>query len=186
MRWSSILLLASSAASVGCWGGTSVGVRADAALDAALDAGGTDVGMTEPDAGRRAGADGAAEAGATTASICSGGCVLNTNKMPPRTDCNTAGTSCVGTCGAGCSIQCKGGADCSVTLTAGSAFECDMGSTCQITVEDPSAIVECTDGAQCNITCKSACRFLCQTKATCNVKCGGQPVTTTMADGTCT
>jgi hypothetical protein len=115
--------------------------------------------------------------------ICSGaGCVYNPAKM--RTDCTTADARCMGTCGAGCDLQCSGGAICKVALAAGGAFDC-KGATCDITVEDPTATVECSGSAMCNITCKGPCSYACQKMSTCNVTCGSQPPTTVMMDGAC-
>lgn len=177
-RWSSTFLVALSATSSACWGGTDLAGDASPGMDASA---GVDV-----SAGMTAKEGGASEGGGMLASICSAGCVLNPDEAPPRTECNNAGTKCMGTCGAGCSIQCKGGAECAVTVAAGGIFECDMGSSCEITVDDPAAEVECTNGAHCNITCRAACSYTCKKSATCNVTCGNKPPTMTMVAGTCT
>ena len=120
-----------------------------------------------------------------TAARGDGGCVATGTGWHRRDDRNAGacglecghGTTCVGTCGDGCSAECE--SNCTLSTGASGSVACE-GATADLTVGDGSQVF-CAATSSCTVRCPAGCTIHCSTSSTCQLQCASdgapRPVT---------
>jgi hypothetical protein len=95
-----------------------------------------------------------------------------------------AGSTCVGTCGDSCDVDCTDGAMCQIETGNSTSSSCEA-SICVVTAGD-SASYDCTEGAECDVTAGEGSSLNCSEESTCNFVCTSTCGASCSGDSTCT
>lgn len=95
-----------------------------------------------------------------------------------------AGTTCTGTCGNSCDVDCTDGATCDIMTGDSTSSSCDA-SMCTVTAGE-SASYDCTNGAMCAVTAGAGSSLNCDSGSTCDFVCNETCGAQCRGDSTCT